>query len=213
MAVITALEKQRNDPERVNVYLDGAFAFGASVTLVLARKLVEGRELSEDDVAALQHDDTVERAFGAVLNYLSYRPRSRREIGHYFRRKKIEPEVAEALTERLQRLGLVDDRAFARYWVENRLAFRPRGSRALRMEMRQKGLESDVIDDALEGLQDEEALAHEVGLKKVHSLTGLEEREFFRKMVGFLQRRGFGYDVAARTARRLYAEKDGAEEG
>jgi regulatory protein len=213
MAVITAVETQKNDSERVSIYLDGKFGFGASQMLALARNLVEGRELSEEDVADLQRDDAVERAYGAALNFLSYRPRSRRELEAYFRQKKTDPDIAAAVLERLERLSLVDDRAFARFWVENRQAFRPRGPRALRAEMRQKGLDSEVIDDALEGLVDEEPIAYEAGLKKAGSLPVADEREFFRKMVGFLQRRGFGYEVSASTARRIYQEKLEAESG
>lgn len=201
--IVTSLETQQHDPERVNVYLNGQFAFGASKMLVFARNLTVGMELDEPAVAELLRDDAVERAFGAALNFLSFRPRSKREVVDYFRRKNAEPEVAEAVVDRLVRTGMLDDREFARYWVENRQTFRPRGSRALRLEMRQKGLGSDVIDEALDGTIDEEAAAYEAGLKKVRSLEKLEDREFFRKMVGYLQRRGFPYGIAAAAARKL----------
>lgn len=208
MPVITTVEPQQHDTERVNVYLDGTFAFGASLLLVSLHHLTVGRELSDQEVERIRLDDTVERALGAALNYLSFRPRSRREIRDYLRRKKTDDPVADAVLERLERLGLVDDREFARFWVENRLSFRPRGSRALRTEMRRKGLESEVIDEALSDIEDEEPLAYAAAQKKLRGLSGLEEREFFRKMVAYLQRRGFPYDTAARVARRIYAESE-----
>ncbi|MBV9282946.1 MAG: RecX family transcriptional regulator [Chloroflexi bacterium] len=213
MPIITALETQQHDPERVNVYLDGEFGFGASAMVAMARNLREGRELSEEDVRALLHDDAVERAYAAALNFLSYRPRSRREIETYFIKRKTEPEIASAVVQRLERARLIDDRAFATYWLENRQTFRPRGSRALRLEMRRKGLESEVIDETLEGLQDEEELAYEAGLRKARSLSGLEEREFFRKLVAFLQRRGFSYEDASAATRRIYSEREDPSSG
>lgn len=206
MPVITSIEPQQGDAERVNVYLDGSFAFGASRMIVVARGLVPGQELSRDEVDALQHDDVIERAWGAALNFLSFRPRSRREVEDYFRKKKTEADIVEAVLERLIRLGLVDDAEFARYWVENRGTFRPRGTRALRVELRQKGLETEVIEGALEELEEDE-LAYQAGARKLRSFSRLDDREFFRKMVTYLQRRGFSYEQASTTTRRLATER------
>jgi regulatory protein len=212
MPTITHLEAQKHDPERVNVYLDGSFGFGASLLLIVARGLAEGKALTESEVSELMHDDDVERAYSAALNLLSYRPRSRREIEQYFRRRKTEPEIAEAVAQRLERAGLVDDHAFAEFWVRNRQQFGPRGTRALRTEMRGKGIEGDVIEAALETLPPEEVTAYEAGLKKVRTMRKLGEREFFVRMVGFLQRRGFGYGAAASAAKRLSMERGDPEE-
>jgi regulatory protein len=207
MRVITDLQSQQHDPERVNVYLDGTFAFGASRLVTMAHGLSLGQQLNDEEVTALLRDETAERAYSAALNFLSYRPRSRRETENYFRKKKIDPEMVAAVLERLERVGLVDDRAFAAFWIENRQTFKPRGSWALRAEMRQKGLATDIIDDALEGLSDEEETAYEAAARKAHTLTLDHEPEFFRKLVAFLQRRGFPYDVSATVARRIYRER------
>lgn len=208
MARITALETQKHDPERVNIYLDGSFAFGASLLVVASHGLHEGRDLSDEEVAALERDEMAERAYSAALNFLSFRPRSRREVEDYLRRRKVEPQIGVGVVERLTGAGLLDDREFARFWVENRQTFRPRGARALRVELRQKGLAGDIVAEALDDLGDEEETAVEAGRKKVRSFAGLEEREFFRRMVTFLQRRGFSYDVAARATQRLAAGED-----
>jgi regulatory protein len=206
MPTITAIEPQRRDPERVNIYLDGQFAFGASMMVAAARGLSEGTTLSAEDVEALRSEDEVEKAFNAALNFLSFRPRSRREIEDYFRRRKLEPEVGTVVVERLERIGVLDDREFARFWVENRQTFRPRGTRALKAELRQKGVESEIIDETLADLGDEEETAFVAGMKKARSYSTADEREFFRKMLGFLQRRGFPYGPAAAASRRIYGE-------
>jgi regulatory protein len=215
MPIITSLEQQQGDPERINVYLDGTFAFGAAKLVALSHQLTAGQELSEHEVEELRREDAVERAYAAALNFLSFRPRSRREIEQYFRKKKVDAAIVPPVVERLERLGLVDDHQFARYWVENRQTFRPRGSRALRMELRQKGLEGDIIDDALEGVEeDEERTAYAAGLKKLRAYARLDEREFFSKMATYLQRRGFPYEVAATVVRQLEEVRSSAgEEG
>jgi regulatory protein len=213
MPVITAIEPQKNDPERVSVFLDGVFAFGTSRMIAVARKLHTGRELRQDEIETLRHDDEIERALNAALNYLSYRPRSQREIVDYFRQKGTDAELVPAVVQRLERMGLIDDREFAKFWVQNRQTFRPRGTRALRSEMRQKGLETEIIEEALEEIDDEEPIAYAVAQKKLRSLQSLDSREFVRRMVAFLQRRGFPYSVCARVAKRVLDERGAREPG
>jgi regulatory protein len=210
--VITDIEPQKHDEERVSIYLDGKFGFGVSRMAAAARGLVPGRSLTEDDIEALRNDDEIDRALNATLNFLSYRPRSRREIEDYLRRKGIDQAAAPAVVARLERMGLVDDREFARFWVENRQTFRPRGVRALRFEMRQKGLDNDVIDTALEHIDDEEPIAYSVGQKKQQSYRSLEGREFLTRMTQFLQRRGFPYGVSSSVARRLLQQREEGDE-
>jgi len=126
---ITALRFQKRNKDRVNVYIDGQFAFGLAA--IEAARLQVGQTLSDDDVARLRVRDEVERAYERALNFLSYRPRSEAEVRRNLYKKDVEDEVVEVVVERLTRAGLVDDREFARYWVENRLQFNPRGARAL----------------------------------------------------------------------------------
>jgi regulatory protein len=209
MAVITAIEAQKRDPERVSVFVDGEFAFGASRLLVAQHRLKTGSELTPSLIETLRHDDDVDRSFNAALNYLSYRPRSTREIEQYLRRRKVADEVAGAVIARLQRIGMLDDGEFARFWVENRMAFRPRGTRALKVELRQKGVSGEIIEAALEGMEDEEPAAYEAAKAKLRSFASLDDRQFFTRMIGFLQRRGYPYAVAARVVKRLQEERSG----
>src|SRR5579875_745977 len=114
MPVITAIEHQEHNPDRVNVDLDGRFGSGLDGLVAMARGLTVGRELSEAEIEALQRDDSIEKAHAAALNFLSYRPRSLREIEQRLARGGSDPEVIDAVISRLECSGLVDDRAFAR---------------------------------------------------------------------------------------------------
>src|SRR5579864_7980530 len=97
MPVVTGVQAQKHDSERVNVYLDGSFAFGVSLLVAVAEGLREGTTLSEAQIAALRSDDDVEKALAKALNFLSFRARSRREMDGYLRRKHVDPEVSEAV--------------------------------------------------------------------------------------------------------------------
>jgi regulatory protein len=114
--------------------------------------------------------------------------------------------VIEATIARLEQENLIGDAKFAREWVENRSAFRPRGKRALSMELRQKGLSEAVIGEVLEENVDEDALALKAARKYARKLEGLEWIEFRKKMSGVLGRRGFGYEVISPVTRQVWEE-------
>ncbi len=203
MAKITAIEPQKRDPNRVNIHLDGNYAFGLS--RITAAWLKLGQELSEDKIASLQAEDSRERAYQQAMLFLSYRARSESEIRQNLSKHEIPQDVIEHTLERLRENRLADDNQFARAWVENRNTFRPRSRRALQMELRQKGLSDETSQSALEGL-DEEALAYEAGLKKARRLQSEEWSEFRKKLSEHLARRGFPYSVIASVVSRIWNE-------
>ena len=200
---ITALKYQKRRRDRVSVYLDGRFAIG--VPEIVAARLTVGQSLSEAEIEALCEHGSVEQAYNQALDYLAYRPRSQAEIVSYLRRHDIPDTQVEAVVERLTAAGLVDDEAFAQFWVENRERFRPRGPRALRYELQRKGIGQEAIDQALEGV-DPSAGAYQAAAKKAQQLRQLDQREFYRKLVDYLARRGFDYDVAKEVANRYWSE-------
>mgnify|MGYP000194439395 CR=1 FL=1 len=189
---ITALRFQKHNQNRVSVYIDGQFAFGLAA--IEAARLRVGQELSDEDVARLKERDEVERSHERALNFLSYRPRSTTEVRRNLRRKNVADEIIEEVIERLERAGLLDDVEFARYWVENRMQFKPRGVRALRHELRQRGVSDAVIAEVLQDF-DEEAAARKAAQAGARRLAHLEPAEFRRKLGGYLTRRGFSYAV------------------
>jgi len=210
---ITALEQQAHSPERVNLYLDGIFALGISAELMLKLDLHLDQEISDADLEQLKSEEARQQAVERAINYLSFRPRSQAEVRRYLRKKETPPEIIEAVLERLGRLDYVNDRAFASFWVENREQFNPRGSQALRNELRLKGVEREIIDEAVNEEHDEDLALH-AGRKKARSLLRAPEMDyatFRQRLGGFLARRGFSYEVTARVVRTLWLE--GKEEG
>jgi len=209
MRKITAIQVQKKDSKRVNIYLDGEFAFG--LARITAAWLQTGQTLDEEKIARLQAEDNRERALQQAYLFLSYRARSQDEIRNNLRKHEYPEAVIEETLERLGQDGFANDKQFARAWVENRNTFRPRGRRALAMELRQKGIDDETIQSTLEGL-DEETLAYEAGLKKASRLKALEWSDFRKKLGDFLSRRGFSYSVTTATVKRLWNEMHEAGE-
>ncbi|NOK86038.1 MAG: hypothetical protein GFH27_549395n60 [Chloroflexi bacterium AL-W] len=193
---------QKRDKERVNVYLDGEYAF--SLALIEAAKLRKGQQLTEDDIIALRADDAVSRAVDHAARFLSYRPRSTREIRDNLH-KRFDDTVIDTAMSKLEALGYLDDHAFARYWVENRDTFKPRGTTALRYELRQKGLSNHIIEETLSAYDNNDA-AYRAAEAKARRLRGLDVMTFRRKMGSFLQRRGFNFDVIRDVLQQLENE-------
>ena len=145
-------------------------------------------------------DSAVERA----LRLLKYRPRSRRELELRLRRHYPADVVASAL-DRLERAGLVDDRAFARFWAENRLRHRPRSPRMIVAELASLGVPAETAREAVQGV-DEAQLALRAGRRYLAHVRGLEFPEFARRLGAYLARRGFSHEVSASTVRALWRE-------
>jgi regulatory protein len=203
MPTITALELQKKDNQRVSVFLDGAFAFGVSIDVAVTLK--KGQVLTAAEVEALQLGDERNRAYQRALGYLAARPHSRVEVERYLRGKHFDDDAVTYAIQQLLEHGYLDDEAFAQFWQENRSQFRPRSAAALRYELRQKGVDSESIDAAVHGM-DEEEVAWSAATAKAGRWANLAEDAFEKKMMAFLARRGFGYEIARRVTRRAWAE-------
>jgi regulatory protein len=144
-----------------------------------------------------------------ALRYLASRPRSEREVrGRLQRAGVAEPEIERVLAE-LRGHGLVDDAAFARYWVDQRQTFRPRGARLLEAELRQHGLAAELASTAAGHLESSaEEDAYRAARKRAQQLRAAtdDERTFTTKLSQFLLRRGFAWDTIAPTVSRLWRE-------
>ena len=200
---VTALKAQKRNSQRINVYLDDEFAFGLS--RFAAAWLQVGQELSPEKIRDLQDIDAQEVAYQRALNFISFRPRSETEVRENLRKHDTPDEIIPEVLDRLRRVGLVDDVQFAQNWIENRSTFRPRGKRALAVELRQKGISDEAINEALLEL-DEDRLAYKAALKQSHKYQGLEWQKFRQKMSAFLARRGFTYEVAKPVIEQVWSE-------
>ena len=126
--------------------------------------------------------------------------------------KDFPESVVETTLADLNARGLLDDAAFARSWRDSRERNGPRSGMLLRRELYLRGVSRTIIDQALEGL-DEEANAMSAGRKALRRLAGLDYQSFRSKMGGILKRRGFSYGVAAKTTEELWMELSDPTDG
>jgi regulatory protein len=210
MSKITAIEPQRKNPQRLNIYLEGKFTFG--LARITAGWLKVGQELCQEKIAELQAEDAREIAYQKALHFLSYRPRSSTEVRQNLTKRGTPEALVEETLNRLQRTGLVNDQEFARVWVENRNTFQPRSKVALRMELRRKGLSDEIVQPVLDEQVNEEALAFEAARKYARRLAGLGWLDFRQKLSGFLARRGFSYTTLSPIVSEVWNEIQTADD-
>ncbi len=205
---ITALKFQKKNPNRVNVFINDIFGFGVHKSL--AAELHVGQVLSPEQIQDLELRDEEEQAYQRALGYISRRPHAEREIRDKLTRKRVPSEICERVIDRLRSASLVDDAAFAEAWVENRRLYRPRSARALRHELKQKGVGSAAIEVALRDFDDEEA-AWQAGRKAVRRYQSLPEDTAVKRMQGYLARRGFSYRITRKIVDALLTEGSDSE--
>ncbi len=199
---ISAIKIQKKNQNRVNIYLDGDFAFGLSKINAIWLKI--GQQLSEKEIEKLLADDEVEVAYQRALKFLSFRARSLSEIEEKLKKIGYSESVVEVVCLRLLEKGYVDDHKFAENWVENRNTFRPRGHQVLRWELRAKKINEEIIESILEETDSNEALARLAAEKYARKINESDKETYFRKFVAFLGRRGFPYAISISIVREMW---------
>lgn len=210
MPVITALEAHRLNAERVKLYLDDEYAL--DVPLLQAAKLRRGQCLTEAEVQALADAEADQRAYDRAVRYLSYRPRSAEEVRRHLAKKDVPAAAQATVLARLRQQGYIDDAAFVAFWLADRERFKPLAPRALRYELRQKGVADDIIEAQLTEL-DASASAYRAASKRLHRYRGGSLRAFQQQLSAFLRRRGFNGDTVADVVWRLQQELQEADSG
>ncbi|ARF75729.1 recombination regulator RecX [Kitasatospora albolonga] len=159
--------------------------------------------------------DPVEQARNICLRLLTGTPRTRKQLADALRKREIPDEAAEEVLARFEDVGLIDDAAFAGAWVESRHHGRGLARRALARELRTKGVDPSVIDDAVGRLDAdrEEETARELVARKLRSTRGLDRDKRLRRLAGMLARKGYGEGMALRVVRQALEEEGEDTEG
>jgi regulatory protein len=205
--IITKLERQKRHPKRLSVFLDGEFAFGTDEEVVAQLGLSVYKQVEPETIRRAVEKEEEHKVLEKALRYLSFRNRSVKELRTFLLGKGYDPEVVSRTLTRLEEVGLVDDRAFAKAWVEVRVKSKGMGERLLERELCQKGIKKEAIRDAVKGLGDEEERALSLALARVERLKGLDKETAKRRLAGFLQRKGYSGEVVYDVVRKAFEKK------
>lgn len=208
MPIITEIKPQKNG-KRLNIYLDGKFAFGIDLENFVKFGLKVEQELTQEKVEEIVKKSEWQKHYDRLLRYATLRPRSQKEINNWFIRKKVHESMQEELFNRLKQLKLLDDRQFAVWWVDQRLQFKNKSKRDLQYELMQKGIDKSLIGEVLEESPlDEEKTAEELLRKKLYKWEKLETTEKKQKMMQYLSGKGFEWSVLERVVSKVLSKDE-----
>lgn len=199
---ITAITIQTKNTNRVNVSVDGSYRFSLDVYQVADLGVRVGKEYTEEELASLLDESVFGKVYSRALEYCLVRPHSAKEVRDYLykktrdtrtktgaMRKGVSAEITERVFDRLIQKGYVDDEKFARFWVENRNVRKGTSQRKLTMELRAKGVDTEIITKLLEAsVRNDEDELQKVIAKKRNRYP--DDQKFMQ----YLVRQGFSYD-------------------
>lgn len=196
MAQISAIEPQKRRKGRFNIFVDGEFAFSVDEKILAEENLKVGQEMSQTSANRIIKVSEVGKILEKVFNFLSYRPRSKKEILDYLKKRNLGEKEKEAILKKLDKLGFIDDEEFARSFVQSRIRSKPKGKRMLWQELRRKGIEKEIIEKVLEEIQISEVdLAKKAIAKKLERFLKLPQKEAKERIATYLLRRGFSWET------------------
>ena len=207
MAEITGISPQVKDKTRCNIEVDGRFFCGMKLETVVKHRLKVGVAVSEEELSRLQLESEKLTALDKALTYITASMKTERDIRAYLRKKGYLEDVSDYVVEKMRSYGYLDDDAYARAYIEH--AGKKKGSRLIAMELRQKGVSDEAIEEALSSVSGEEESALEV-LKKYLRGKSLD-RATLLKAYRHLMGKGFSCETAKGALERLGSDLD--EEG
>ncbi len=194
---VTDITPQERNPQIYNIFLDGKFAFGLSDTEARNHNVHIGIELSKAQVEKLRTASSISKAYNRSLHYISIRPRSVGEVQLYLNRKGYDVAITSKVIKKLEDANLLNDKEFARIWVENRLLLKPSSRRRLEQELLQKKISKDEIKNTLTTYHQAEELdqAQKLVIKKIKNPSYADKQ----KLLQYIIRQGFSYAIAKKA--------------
>lgn len=219
MRKITKIQVQKNNKSRVNLYLDGEYAFPLSIESILQNKLEKGKKLNEAQIEKYLSESELEKLTNKVIKFISYRPRSRQEIiDRLYKYTKDYKEKREKLIQlvlkEIEKKNLINDLEFAIWFVQQRQAHRPRSKRKLYSELLTKGLDKKTIQKSLKDTEFNELKQLKKLLNKYlkrkstqKELPNQISKKLKNKLIKYLLRKGFSYNLIKQAIKDYHEQQ------
>jgi len=202
--IITKIEPQKN-PDRVNIYIDGNFAFGLSKEIQIKYSLHEDMEIDGVFIENVLLEDEKLKAIDVSLNYLSYRNRSTKEIVDKLKKKGFEDHIIENTLDYLKHYNLIDDYQFSKSFMKDKIKLNKYGPERIKFELYRRGIPKEIVEEVIREYENgyEYSLAYDLATKKIKSYKTDDKKVLYSKLGSFLQRRGFSYDCISKVLRDI----------
>jgi len=192
---ITSIKQQAKRADRYSIFVDEDYAFSLSESGLLDSKLAKGDELTRQQVEDFKQLSADDKLYNLVIRYIAIRPRTQWEIETYLARKDSPAPKIEQITNKLNKLGLIDDNKFAQAYVADRRLLRPTSRRKIIIELRKKYVANDIIQAIVGNESGDERRALFEIIQRKRKQTRYQDD---LKLMQYLARQGFSYtDIKA----------------
>lgn len=203
---VTDIKQQKNDKSRYSVYIDGNYEFSLIMEDILYFRLKIGEPISEETYRYITETTLYIKAQNTALKFLGYKMRTEKEVLDKLIKEQYSEEIIARVMEFLIKYDYINDREYCRRYIKETLKLRPKGIYMIKSELKAKGIDEDMADEALEEAQiDELGVAEMLLEKKYEGFAEMDQKELTR-VYGYLQRRGFSFGIIKEAVAEL-AEK------
>lgn len=199
--IITKIEQQLKNAQRYNVYIDGEFVLGVYDDTLLKYQLRKGDEISAEKLSEIREYDEYNYGKSIAYKFLSYKPRSIKEVKNKLTYKKISKESVEKIIEHLKKYQFLNDESYAKMYLEQRINNKSMGKSMVQFKMIDKGIDKEMISKVIEENYPEDKQIEsgkkllEKYLKKKQKIE--DKQELKKKCYQYLFSRGFSYGIIA----------------
>jgi len=204
--IITSIEKQKKKG-RYNIFLDGEFSFGAYEDTVFQYRLRKNDELTQEKINEMIDFDEFNYGKKYAYNLLARSPKSEKEIRTKLKLKKISDINIARVIDKLTELKVLNDKDFAKIFIESKLRTNPSGKIVIKNKLREKGISKEIIEESLEKYYDdteEESKAEKELVKFMKKKRSDDEYTKKRKCFQHLFSKGFNYELINDLLRKYF---------
>lgn len=205
MAKVTKIERQKKRENRFSIFIDDRFAVGLSEAEIVSFDIHLGKEISQKELRKIKEHSSFEKIKDKALRLISIRPRSQSELFEKLSAKKYEEEQIRKVISFLKKEKLLNDLQFAKQWIYHRTEFGNYGKRRIELELWRKKVPQEIVkkETAKISPKKEFIRAYEIGLKKWKLLKDDEIQKKREKLIGFLSRKGYSWDIILKVLEKL----------
>ncbi|MBI5020297.1 MAG: RecX family transcriptional regulator [Ignavibacteriales bacterium] len=218
MKNISKLEQQKRHPDRVNVYLDGEFAFGLNKEVVHKFSLRKGDQVTDELIDKLTGEEEYSTAKNKALKYISRRMRSEYEVKSKLREYEFPVEIIDKVIKYLSEINFLNDLEFAKAYIADLQRTKSAGKRLLFQQLKRKGIAKDTIEMVLNDIKcdKEESLAIETAKKYFKkfktSRKPVDRKDQIRRISQALMRRGFDWSLTSKVLKQIFKNYSAQED-
>lgn len=213
LPTISKIMRQKNNPERYNIYIEDKYAFAVDESILIKYQLSKDKVLEDWERDEIVFDDEVRKAFNKALHFLSFRMRSEHEV----KKKLLDAEYGEAVVleaiQKLYNLGFLNDETFSKALLETQKKTGKKGPRAIQQEMKKKGIEKSLQEEVLDSYteEDQTQIAQGLAEKIANQQSSKTPRQVKQKIQDTLLRKGYSYGIISKVIAEIEFETEAEE--